>query len=243
MVTTSPDMIGLQDATAVDLEFEVAGVGSRSYAFIIDWHIRVLLVLVWALIAWVLADVGAFEALGQNAGVIVAVAPGLILYLLYHPVLEMGWNGWTPGKRIAGIWVVDTEGRPVSIGAHLIRNIFRLVDSLPVAYALGLSVCMMHPRQLRIGDIAAGTVLVFEPSRRSARLEDAEAGIRSGRLTPQQHELALDLLHRWPGLARERRIALGERFLVSVGEPLPEITESTARDHAIQQRLRGLTEE
>lgn len=238
----SRDTIALEDATGVDLELEVAGVGSRSYAFIIDWHVRILLVVGWMLVVWVLADLGLFAVLSGTAGTIVTAGPAAILYLLYHPILEMGWSGWTPGKQFAGVWVVASDGRPAPVGAHLLRNVFRLIDSLPALYALGLTVCMVHPRQLRIGDLAAGTVLVFEPGQPAASLEQAEAGIRSARLTPDQHELALDLLERWWDLEEERRIALGERFLTSVGESLPEETRPDRRERALRRRLRDLTE-
>ena len=67
------------------------------------------------------------------------VLPALAIYFLYHPVLELAMRGRTPGKRSAGIHVVTRDGSAPSAGALLVRNVFRLIDSLPVAYGVGLT--------------------------------------------------------------------------------------------------------
>lgn len=241
MATETADRIVLQDATGLDLELEVAGVGSRSYAFLIDWHIRVLLALAWGAVFWALATQGGLAGLNETGRLLLGGGPIAGLYFLYHPILEIGWSGWTPGRHFAGVKIVATDGRPASAGAHLVRNVFRLVDSLPALYALGLTVALFHPRQLRIGDLAAGTVLVFEGGHRQQALDEARAGLRSEYLTPAQHEFALDLLVRWGQLSRKRRIALGERFLAGVGEEPPQTAAWWERERAIEQRLRTLT--
>jgi uncharacterized RDD family membrane protein YckC len=238
----SQDTIALQDATAVDLELEIAGVGSRSYAFIIDWHVRVLLVLAWAIIVWAWVSNGVFNPVGSTASLLIAFGPMAVFYFLYHPILEMGWSGWTPGKQFANVRIVTNDGRPASVGAHLVRNVFRLIDSLPALYALGLTVCMCHPRQVRIGDLAAGTVLVFEPRARADDLDRAATGVQSSRLTADQHAFVVDLLARWSTLTPARRVALGERFLGQIGEPLPSEQKGLEREYAIRDRLRELSE-
>jgi uncharacterized RDD family membrane protein YckC len=239
--TATPDTIVLRDDTALELELEIAGVGSRSYAFVIDWHIRLIATLVWGAFFWLLSDLGVTVAMGSTATLVLGFGPALLMYLLYHPILETGWNGWTPGKRMAGVKIVGADGRPVAAGAHLLRNVFRILDSMPMLYALGLSFALFHPRQLRIGDIAAGTVLVFEPKHQGGTLAEAQASVQSQRLSTAQHELALDLIARWDGLERARRIALAERFLVSLGESLPEHGGIPNREDAMLERLRALT--
>lgn len=241
MATDTADRIVLQDATGLDLELEVAGVGSRSYAFLIDWHIRVLLALVWGAVYWALAAQGGLAGMNETGRLLLGGGPIAVLYFLYHPILEIGWSGWTPGRQFAGVKIVGTDGHPAPAGAHLVRNVFRLVDSLPALYALGLTVALFHPRQLRIGDLAAGTVLVFEGRHRQQALDEARAGLRSEHLTPAQHELALDLLARWGQLSRNRRVVFGERFLTGIGEKPPQGAARVERERAIEQRLRALT--
>lgn len=241
MPTETRATITVQDATGLDLEMEVAGVGSRSYAFVIDWHIRLVLVLLWALLIYLAPGPASLSAFDATARMLLMVVPPALVYFLYHPILEVGWNGWTPGKHFAGIRVVGDDGRPVGAGAHLVRNIFRIIDSMPAFYALGLAIAMFHRRQLRIGDMAAGTVLVYEPRAQRAALSEAEAGVRSARLDPREHEFALDLLRRWKSLDRQRRLLLAERFLASIGEPMPDRPGRRQLDAAIVARLRELT--
>ena len=107
----SNDQISVTTAGGIEVLQTIAGVGGRSYAFIIDWHIRLLIVLVWFLIAIVMFDMGFtgdfFERLlGDNNKpnfiFYIAILPPLLIYFFYHPVLEILMEGRTPGKRIAG---------------------------------------------------------------------------------------------------------------------------------------------
>ena len=108
--------------------------------------------------------------------------PSLAIYFLYHPILEVALQGQTPGKRIAGVRVVAlAHGGAPGIGAILIRNVFRLVDSLPFLYAIGLVTTIVTRHAVRIGDIAAGTVLVYDEAPRSELLDQLGGGVqRSG---------------------------------------------------------------
>src|SRR5512134_93230 len=106
-------------ADATELTLEVAGLGSRSYAFIIDWHIRSLFALVWLLVAWLVmargGGLGFFSKLFEDGGgahdyrVYVTFLPALAIYFLYHPVLEIAMQGRTPGKRMACVRLVEAN--------------------------------------------------------------------------------------------------------------------------------------
>src|ERR1044071_10007580 len=99
----SSPQITLQTVTGVDVELTIAGPGSRSYAFVIDWHIRLLLALSWLLIGH-LAYFGGLR-MSDNPGsgyMFWGWLPTMILNFFYHPVLEIAMRGRTPGKRIAG---------------------------------------------------------------------------------------------------------------------------------------------
>ena len=200
----SNDQISVTTAGGIEVLQTIAGVGGRSYAFIIDWHIRLLIVLVWFLIAIVMFDMGFtgdfFERLlGDNNKpnfiFYIAILPPLLIYFFYHPVLEILMEGRTPGKRIAGIRIIAKNGLDASAGAILIRNVFRIIDSLPAYYILGLTVAFINKYNCRIGDIAAGTVLVYE-DKTSAKdinwLDNAD----DNKMSPQQYEIIIELLER-----------------------------------------------
>jgi uncharacterized membrane protein SpoIIM required for sporulation len=90
------------------------------------------------------------------------IGPPLAVFLLYHIVLEVLMAGQTPGKRLAGVRIVAQNGATPTVGALLVRNIFRVIDSLPVLYGVGLLTSMIRADHVRIGDLAAGTLLVYD---------------------------------------------------------------------------------
>src|SRR5665213_1165564 len=136
----STDSLIVTSPTGVDVELAIAGPGSRAYAFIIDWHIRLLIAVTWfAGAAYFLTKNPDFAKHSPvTAGLLTGLPPAAI-YFLYHPVLEMMMHGRTPGKRMAGVRIVNRQGGTPSMLAILIRNAFRLVDCLPVVYAVGLT--------------------------------------------------------------------------------------------------------
>jgi uncharacterized RDD family membrane protein YckC len=198
---------------------------------VIDWHIRFL-----AAAAWFIAGVFAFqgglrflpaEQLGASY-VFVVVIPSIAIYLLYHPVLEVLLRGQTPGKRMAGVRLVAlADGGTPGVGALLVRNVFRLVDSLPTLYAVGLLTTMVTKKAVRIGDIAAGTVLVYdEPP--SSQLLDRLSGRAVERLGLEQAQLVRELLDRWPQLGADARRKLAAELLTRAGVAAPD-TEAALR--------------
>jgi hypothetical protein len=140
------------------------------------------------------------------------VMPALAIYFLYHPVLEVAMHGRTPGKRSVGIRVVTRAGGPPGAGALLVRNVFRLIDSLPVAYGVGLTLMVLTKDSLRCGDMAAGTLLVYErPAADPALLQSAAQ--RVGVLDAAGAEIVADLLQRWTSLVPEARVRLARKLL------------------------------
>lgn len=239
------DKLVVQAADAVEVELPVAGIGSRSYAFLIDWHIRFLLALAWlvliAVLLGLLSPAEDFFSPLLKAGKVAVYAgllPAAAIYFLYHPLLEIVMQGRTPGKRMAGIRIVTERALTPDAGALIIRNVFRLVDSLPAFYVLGLVVAMVTARQVRIGDLAAGTLLIYDTGKRNLDF-DGLIGSSSSRMSPGDRELLDDLLERWRGLDAPLRRSLAEKFLARVGDPVAHGgTESELR-----KRLRKLRDE
>src|SRR5690349_19767483 len=194
--------VTLQSITGVDVELRIAGAGSRSYAFVIDWHIRLVLVLAWLV-------VGSFVYLGRlglldmggsrldQGYVLWVLLPISVIYFLYRPVLEIVVRGSTPGKRMAGVRIVARTGDIPGPGALLLRNVFRLIDSMPFVYLVGLISVIFTDQHVRIGDLAAGTLLIIErdeSDRSFARL------VPTSGLDPQAADLIHELLERWTAL-------------------------------------------
>ena len=162
------ETLQIPSPTGVDVEFKIAGPGGRSYAFVVDWHIRLLLALAWFVGATLLMsgslNSAALEHVSSPSFAFVAVFPTTAIYFLYHPVLEIAMQGRTPGKRTAGIRIVTQSGDVPGVAALLVRNVLRLVDCLPGVYAVGLAATMFTDQSVRFGDMAAGTLLVYEDS-------------------------------------------------------------------------------
>ena len=217
MSELSPPLSGVSvdSVTGIDVSLPLAGPGARSFAFIIDWHIRTILALAWYVVAAVVSNGDFSLAPPSDHGqrwFMVVVLPALAIYFLYHPVVEVAMHGLTPGKRRVGIRVVTRAGGPPGIGALLLRNVFRLIDSLPVLYGVGLTLMVLTRDGLRCGDMAAGTLLVYERGAADTELL-RDAAQRVGRLDPAGAEIAADLLQRWPSLVPEARIRLTRQLL------------------------------
>jgi len=220
----SPDLV-VDSVTGVDVALPVAGPGARSFAFLIDWHVRTILSVAWYVVAALIYNRAWRISAPLNPGsawFVLVVAPPAAIYFLYHPAWEVASRGRTPGKRMAGVQIVGRSGGAPSVAALLIRNVFRLIDSFPLAYAVGLITTMVTRNHVRIGDLAGGTLLVY--TRTDAVLVNYP-GEHSGSdaLDPTSAEVLIELLQRWSRLdgAARRRIArqlLGESAPVTAND-------------------------
>jgi len=214
--TTAPGAPRLQveSITGVPIDLPIAGPGGRSYAFIIDWHIRVLAASAWALGFIVVMNViNAGSEPPPNWLVLLGFIPPALIYLLYHPILELAMSGRTPGKRIAGLRIVSVEGTVPGAGALIVRNLFRFIDGLPMLYVVGLAFAMTTRRHQRIGDLAAGTLLVYEDASKADSLGGLPAAGASSGMSTADAELVQDLIDRWEQLDPANRLDLARRLL------------------------------
>jgi len=163
-LATAP-VVGVPSTTGIDARLVLAGPGARSIAFVLDWLIRGALTMAYLLIAaWAILGNLDFEVPSESETLwyLAGLVPAMAIYFLYHMVLEPLMGGRTPGKRMIGLRILTPEGVVPSVGALLTRNVFRLIDSMPVFYMVGLLFVIFGRRHLRIGDLAAGTVLAVE---------------------------------------------------------------------------------
>jgi uncharacterized RDD family membrane protein YckC len=147
----------------VALEFPVAGIGSRFLAIAVDTLLQGAMYVAIALLF-----LGGFNLTRLIPASWASFLPAIIvlfLFLLqwgYFVVFEIAWRGQTPGKRAAHIRVIQDSGRPVSAMSVLVRNLLRAVDVLPAFYVTGIVAMMLSRHSRRLGDLAAGTLVVHE---------------------------------------------------------------------------------
>jgi uncharacterized RDD family membrane protein YckC len=239
--------LDIQTADAMQLQLPIAGVGGRSYAFIIDWHIRFLFLLMWfiavPLLFGQLLNLEKFFAdLFEDTWwlILLVVGPPVVVYLFYHPVLEILMKGRTPGKRMAGIRIVTTEGHTPGVGAILVRNVFRIVDSLPAGYVLGLIVAMATRNSVRIGDIAAGTLLIYEDKVEKNLLHNLNNINSKSNVDARQWEIVNELLQRWTSLNRGKRVQLALQMLENLGQEVPHGISERELDHRLRTQLQRI---
>lgn len=226
---SAPEKLTIDTPEQIALEFTLAGIGSRFLALGIDtlWQAAGFLVLVLA--AYTTTRIFSALRLGGGTWVLAAlVLAGFTIYYGYFAIFEAVWNGQTPGKRVIGLRVIDVSGRPVSTHAAILRNVVRIADQMPGIYALGILSVLLTDRNQRLGDLAAGTVVVHEQPIARHGLEGASTA------TPATRYGASRL--------SEAEIAIVETFLRRRGD-LPEWRRMSAAAQ-VARRIRsslGLT--
>lgn len=211
----------LSTPEGVVITLRVAGLPVRALAWGIDVGVRVLAYGVAATFLSLL------QQFGQGLFFLVLFAGEW----LYPVVFEVYFGGATPGKRMLGLRVLHDDGTPVGLSASLIRNLLRFADFLPVAYGFGIVTMLVQKDFKRLGDLAAGTVVVYryrEPMVR--RVPEAPPAPSPIPLDLDEQGAILEYAERLAGWSRERGLELA-----SLLRPLTEATGSAGR-----QRLLGI---
>lgn len=160
------DRITVSTPEGVDLDLVVAGLGSRFMSSLVDSLVQAAAILPLLL----LADVAA-------PGVAIASLGGLLVIFGYPTVCDALLDGRTVGRRVTGLRLVTEDGGRVGVEAAAVRNIVRIVDFLPGMYSVGAVAVMASPRSQRLGDMAAGTLVVrAAPARRGGAVPGAGRG-------------------------------------------------------------------
>ncbi len=141
----------VQTPEGVDLNLRVAGPVPRALAWLVDSLIRGGLLM---LAAGALAMLGAF-------GVGLSLITSFLLWWFFPVAFEVWGRGATPGKRLLGLEVLHEDGTPVGWSASVLRNLLRVVDFLPFLYVVGLAAMLVDSSFRRLGDLAAGTIVVY----------------------------------------------------------------------------------
>lgn len=240
----NPQMITIETPEHIELQLRLAGIGTRFLAFLVDKLIQVGIILASVHVVLLLMFlsgytgivpdiVSMFTNLARQWIIAAAILFYGVVIIGYFILFEYFWSGSTPGKRWLDIRVIRKDGRPITFADAAVRNILRAVDILGEIYPIGLVVMFFDSLNRRLGDLAAGTLVVVDncpggpPSGRSSpEMAGLDPAIRRGaeRMTPRDYRLVTKFLARRDGLelrhrrelAEEicRRILSGERFSV-----------------------------
>jgi uncharacterized RDD family membrane protein YckC len=215
----------------VQLHLELAGLGTRSIAFILDALIRygVLTGLVVGVI--LIFSLGLhwdFDSVGASVGTRVLVVGLILIYFAiewaYFAVFEWLWNGQTPGKRAVHIRVLKDGGGPISFLDAALRNLLRPIDSSGPMCAFGILFIFFNRKHKRIGDLVARTIVVRErpktvaqvlapPVASPARVDSPFADlIRCIPLASGEHEMINRYLQRRASLDYATRSRLAQQI-------------------------------
>lgn len=198
----------LETPEGVVLELPVAGPLPRGLAWALDLALRGVVYGMAGSLLGMLGDTG--------MGLLMLCA--FALEWLYPVAFELGRGGVTPGKAAMGLAVVMADGTPVTPAASLLRNLLRAADLLPMGYLVGVLCMLVDPGFRRLGDLAAGTVVIHrERSRTPAALPHAAAIPVPVALTADEQRAVVDFAARSSTWSEERQVELAEILLPLVG--------------------------
>ena len=192
----------------VALRLPAAGPVPRALAWLIDFGIRMGLLMAASMV------LGALDEAGMGVYLLVL----FVLFWLYPILCEGLFDGQTPGKRALDLRVVSSDGAPVSWLAACVRNLMRTVDMLPLGYACGLVSSLADPWGRRLGDLVAGTLVVHVRMLQPLPAVHAvDAHAPQVALRPEDQVAVLAFAERAPRLTPERQQELADSAAPATG--------------------------
>jgi len=242
------DRYSIDTPEHISFDYDVAGIGSRFLAAIVDTILLGVMLNVISVASTFLAGAALPEGSAGLASVLIGLLALLnfLLFWGYFMFFELAWNGQSPGKRLIGVRVVREGGLPITTSAAAIRNLVRIVDFLPFLYGIGVITMFIDQRSRRLGDLAAGTLVVKD--RHSVTLESLAAAVpppfstTTAALTlPNIHmisstdyDLVQEFLRRRSTLSPEVRARLGSQLAARMRTRL-DLPPDGRDEHLLQQ--------
>ncbi|MGH8284945.1 MAG: RDD family protein [Steroidobacteraceae bacterium] len=223
-------LVGAETPEGITLELRPAGLPARFYAFLLDMLIRLALLYAVA--------IGA--AVGGGIGLAIWLILLFALEWLYPVAFELSRSGATPGKRALRLKVVMDNGLPITPAASLTRNLLRVADFLPFLYGFGAVSMLLRRDFKRLGDLAAGTLVVYEPRPApKVALQDMAPLAPARPLVPRDQAAVIALAARAPRLTAARVDELAALAAEVTGDRGAYGPQVTRRLLAVAQWLLG----
>jgi uncharacterized RDD family membrane protein YckC len=198
----------------VEITLHVAGPIVRAMAWLIDFALRAVIYVVIMILSMV--SLPSFSEAGLMFGVISII--GFLLEWLY-PALFEGFTGSTPGKKWVGLKVLQDDGTPLTFPSAIIRNFLRAVDFLPLMYVTGLVAMNNNSRFQRLGDLAAGSLVVYLPeSLATESVEEVQSQPVPATLALDDRLTVVSFASRSTGLSGARQIELANTLEPVTGQ-------------------------
>lgn len=160
MIIINEEQVDIKTPEFVSLQYKLAGLGSRGAAIIID---QILLTIAMVLIILSLFFfTGTFAGTESSIPFVITIIAIFILNYGYFFIAEYFFDGKTIGKQMIGIRVIQENGHGITLLSSFIRNLLRIIDMLPSSYFVGMIMVFFHSKHKRLGDLAAGTIVVHE---------------------------------------------------------------------------------
>jgi hypothetical protein len=165
------------------------------------------------------------QKVAESIAVALIVVIVFVVLFGYFIVFEAMWNGQTPGKKLLGLRVVRDGGYPIDFGASLIRNLIRVGEWLIGYYILAAISALISPENKRLGDLAAGTIVVRDSRlatpRNPAQRRDEPIYAPTAYLSSEERALIKRFLERRDALSADRRSELAAQLAARVRSRLP----------------------
>jgi len=157
------EQLSIETPENISFRYNIAGIGSRFLALLIDSLIQGSLYALLLLTALLMFSAASQANASKDLNNAITVVIFIVIFLIqfgYFILFEIVLNGQTPGKRLIGLRVIKENGYPLSALDSIIRNIVRVIDFFPFAYGVGVIAMFANARAKRLGDLAAGTIVV-----------------------------------------------------------------------------------
>ncbi len=246
-MTPRAETLTIETPEGVTFSYELAGMVRRAMAWLID------VLVVWGVLMALSIASTFLSALAPAVVNAVMMVLSVVIIFAYKIVLEWIWRGQTIGKRAMGIRVLDEHGLRLTLPQIVIRNLLRVLDSLPMAYLVGGIAAAVSRRSQRVGDFAAGTVVIRNPHGSQVDLSQALGGKYNSlmeyphlvsrlrqRVSPQAAGVAMQALVRRDELDPQARVEvfseMAELFRAAVDFP-EEATEGLSDEQFVRNAI------
>lgn len=244
---TRADSLAIRTPEGVEFSLPLAGPVSRMLALAID--IAVVAAMGQALEKLV----NPLAIFGEDLAIAVNVIAYFAISLIYAAAAEWAWRGQTVGKRLLGLRVVDSRGLRLEPSQVIVRNLVRFLDALPLLYLVGGIACFLSRHRQRLGDLAAGTVVIRAPKLAQPDLERilgakfnslAESRRLAARLRqkvpPVMARVALEALLRRDRLEPDARLAVFAGLALQLRQIVPyppEVSEQLSDEQYVRNAV------
>jgi uncharacterized RDD family membrane protein YckC len=222
------ELLNIDTPENVVFGYEVAGIGSRFLAALVDTILIVVMMGAVNLVLLLFVDTEATWVIAVVSLISFAILWG------YYIFFEMSWSGQSPGKRWVGLRVIRVDGTPLGLPESLIRNLIRLIDFLPISYGIGVVAMFITSQSRRLGDLAAGTVVVWEQEKVTLESLAVETKAAANFATPVEGEELSDLPVK---LLTDSDIQMAENFLRRRYELPNRLDLAIQIDRALYRRM------